>query len=187
MFSTPMPSLQEAVLGQNSTQKTLIQVLMVVLGIALMAASAQFKVPFYPVPVSLQTLGVFIIGASYGWRLAGITMLGYIALGAVGAPVFASATGLYGPTAGFIVGFFLAAVVIGFLAERGFDRNPVTAIIAMFVGSVFVFVPGLIVLNMYFPGKALEFGLYPFVYGELFKMAVAAGLLPALWALLKKN
>jgi hypothetical protein len=90
-----------------------------------------------------------------------------------------------GPTGGYIVGFVIAAYVVGWLTERGFDRNPLTATVAMMAGNIILYVPGLIWLDHHFPGKAFEFGLYPFILGDSFKLLLAASVLPAGWALLR--
>jgi biotin transport system substrate-specific component len=165
--------------------------MLVVLGSAVMAGLAQlsFRLPFTPVPVSGQTLGVMLIGASLGaWR-GGAAILLYLAEGAAGLPVFAEGHSgtlwlTNAPTTGFLWGFVVAAVVVGLLAQLGWDRSIGSALGAMLVGEVVLFAIGIGWLA-HFAGvsgqQALELGLYPFVLGELVKLGVAAGELPAAW------
>src|SRR6476661_1440905 len=102
-------------------------VILVALGTALLTLSAKVNLPLPYVPMTLQTLVVLMIGAAYGWRLGGATVMAYLAEGAMGLPVFAGPIGglapFVGPTAGYLVGFALAAVVTGALSERGWDRS----------------------------------------------------------------
>ena len=123
------------------------QVALVLLGTVLLAISAQIQVPFWPVPMTMQTFVVLMIGATYGWRLGGATMIAYIAEGAIGLPVFAQFSAgahvLVGPTAGYLVGFVVAALVTGYLSERGFGRNLATAAISFAAGTIIIFACGL--------------------------------------------
>ena len=180
-------------LGRRTTARSalLTDVMLVVLGSAVMAGLAQvsFRLPFTPVPVSGQTLGVMLIGASLGaWR-GGAAILLYLGEGAAGLPVFAEGNSGFvfltsAPTTGYLWGFVVAAVVIGLLAQLGWDRSVVSALGAMLVGEVVVFALGVGWLSHIanISGQAaLEGGLYPFVLGELLKLGVAAGVLPAAW------
>jgi biotin transport system substrate-specific component len=183
-------------LGRRTTmQSSLVTDLtLIVLGSAVMAGLAQLSIrlPFTPVPITGQTLGVLLVGASLGaWR-GGAAMLLYLGEGAAGLPVFAEgASGIHwltpaAPTGGYLWGFVVAAVVIGGLAQLGWDRNLGSAIGAMLVGEVIVFSIGVPWLANLFdmPAQtALEAGLYPFVVGEVLKIMIAAGLLPAAWRL----
>src|SRR5215207_8144011 len=115
-------------------------------GSALLAISAKIQVPIPPVPMTMQTLVVLIIGATYGWRLGGATVLLYLTEGMLGLPVFAntppvvpSPAYLLGPTGGYLVGYLAAAVVMGFLAERGWDRSLLRVIVMMSVGHLIIF------------------------------------------------
>lgn len=180
-------------LGRRTTARSALitDVMLVVLGSAVMAGLAQlsFRLPFTPVPVSGQTLGVMLIGASLGaWR-GGAAILLYLGEGAAGLPVFAEGNSgtvflTSAPTTGYLWGFVVAAVVIGLLAQLGWDRSVGSALGAMLVGEVVVFALGVgwlsHILNI--SGQAaLEGGLYPFVLGELLKLGIAAGVLPAAW------
>ena len=180
-------------LGRRTTARSALitDVTLVILGSAVMAGLAQlsFRLPFTPVPVSGQTLGVMLVGASLGaWRGAAAMLL-YLGEGAAGLPVFAEGhSGVVfltdAPTTGFLWGFVVAAAVVGLLAQLGWDRSVGSAIGAMLVGEVVVFALGISWIA-YFLGisgeEALGLALYPFVLGELLKLAIAAGVLPAAW------
>lgn len=180
-------------LGRRSTARSALitDVMLVVLGSAVMAGLAQvsFPLPFTPVPVSGQTLGVMLVGASLGaWR-GGAAMLLYLGEGAAGLPVFAGGQSgpqflTAAPTTGFLWGFVVAAVVIGLLAQLGWDRSLGSSIGAMLVGEVVLFTMGVTWIAHYlgYSGEeALAAALYPFVLGDVLKLLIAAGLLPAAW------
>jgi biotin transport system substrate-specific component len=115
------------------------------LGVVLLAISSKVQVPFWPVPMTLQTLVVLMIGATSGARLAGATLVSYLAAGAVGLPVFASGVGLaymVGPTGGYLAGFLVAAVVIGYLADKGYGRSILSALALFAIGEVAIFALG---------------------------------------------
>ena len=170
------------------------QALMVVLGIALLAASAKVQVflPGNPVPITMGTFGVLTIGAAYGARLGLITVLGYLALGALGASVFAGQeaglTYMMGGTGGYLVGYALAAAALGHFAQRGWDRSIVWMALAMLIGNVLIYVPGLVWLHQFADGWAqtLEWGITPFLIGDALKLTLAALLVPGLWKLFSR-
>jgi len=164
--------------------------IIIVLGSLLLTLSAKIQIPFYPVPLTLQTLVVLLIGATCGWRLGALTVIAYMAQGAAGLPVFAGTPEkgiglayMVGPTGGYLLGFVLAAAATGFLAERGFDRNPFTAFAAMIAGNALIYLPGLLWLGalLGWDKPILEWGFYPFLLGDLTKAALGAALLPLAW------
>jgi len=178
-------------LGASSRFRDTVLILGSSFAIGLLA-QAEIRLPWTPVPVTLQPLAVFLIGAALGSLRGSITMLVYLAEGALGLPFFAGGTAglarLLGPTGGYLVGFVPAAFVIGYLAEHGWDRTPLRAFAAMFLGSVVLFVCGLSRLAAFVPhGQLLNLGLTPFVVGDLLKMLAAAGLLPTVWKLLERG
>lgn len=190
-----MTALAHAVGRRSNVQSALLtDALLIVLGSAVMAGLAQlsFRLPFTPVPISGQTLGVLLVGTSLGaWRGAAAMLL-YLGEGAAGLPVFAEGHAgtvwlTDAPTTGFLWSFPVAAGVVGLLAQLGWDRNVGSAIGAMLVGEVVVFVLGVAWLA-HFLGipaeRARELGLYPFLVGELVKLTIAAAALPAAWRLL---
>ena len=160
-------------------------------GSVAMALSAQLAIPlpFSPVPVTGQTFAVLLIGALLGSRRGCLCLLAYLAEGAAGLPVFAAGTGgllhLTGPTGGYLAGFVVAALVTGFLAERGWDRRFWTTIAAMLLGNIAIYAYGLPWLAFFVgAGKALPLGLKPFIAGDIYKLLLAAVLLPSGWKLL---
>tara|TARA_R110000787_G_scaffold25757_6_gene72370 strand:+ start:104338 stop:104934 length:597 start_codon:yes stop_codon:yes gene_type:complete len=165
-------------------------VLITIVGSLLLTATAKVKVPFWPVEMTMQTFAVIVIGMTCGWRLGMATVGLYLAQGALGLPVFTGTPekgiGLVymaGPTGGYLLGFLLSAGLVGWLAERGFDRNIGLAAFTIFAGLVVLYVPGIIHLGNLFgwDKPVLEWGLYPFLAGEGFKMALAAAVLPLAW------
>jgi len=166
--------------------------LLAIAGSALMAVSAKIQVPMWPVPMTMQTFAVLVIGMAYGARLAGATLLLYLAEGAVGFPVFASGGGIAymaGPTGGYLVGFLIAAVMVGWLAERGWDRNVVLTFLANLGGTVIIFAVGVAWLSTIMEGveKAVAAGFQPFLVGAVVKIALAAAILPLVWKLLPRR
>ena len=167
---------------------------LVAAGSLLIAAAAQLKVflPFTPVPVTGQTFAVLLIAALYGSRRGAATAMTYIALGLMGLPVFSAAppgaAALVSPTAGYLAGFVAAAWVTGALSERGWDRKPWTAALAMGIGSGVIFACGLLWLGR-FTGWAsvLQTGLFPFIPGDLLKIGLATLVLPTGWKLVGRN
>lgn len=169
--------------------------LLVVAGTAIVAVAAQITVslPFTPVPLTGQTFAVVLVGASLG-AVRGLASLAlYLLVGIAGAPVYADQGHGWeiftGPTGGYIVGFVAAAAVTGYLAERRWDRTFSSAVAAMLTGNVIIYLVGLpwlaSVLNTGLE-RTLELGLYPFVPGDIFKLYLAAALLPGAWRTVKR-
>jgi biotin transport system substrate-specific component len=163
-----------------------------IFGSLILWASAKISVPFWPVPMTLQTGAVVLIGAAYGSRLGLATVVLYLMEGIAGLPVFSAGGGpayLLGPTGGFLVGFAPAAFIVGWLAERGFDRGPLSLFGAMVVGDAVIFLLGFVWLAWFATlssgamgvGAAAAFsgGVLKFVLGDLVKMALAAALVSA--------
>ena len=189
--ATTAPTLAGALWPSSAENRVWRAVLLAVLGSAFLALLAQIEIPFWPVPQTMQTFGVMVIGMTYGWRLAGSTIALYLVEGAVGLPVFAggaSAAALVGPTAGYLFGFVLGGMVMGWLAERGWDRHPVTAVAAMLIGDAIVFVLGWAWLAYVIgdAGKAVDLGVLPFLFGDACKIALVAVGLRLSWRLLKR-
>jgi biotin transport system substrate-specific component len=177
-------------LPRDRATRLAIQVLAVLAGSMLLALSARVTVPFWPVPMTMQVLAVFVIGAAYGRKLALATLLAYLAEGAIGLPVFAGGAGLAymaGPTGGYLVGFAVAAVIAGWAADRGFDRNPFKLFAAMLVGELVILALGAGWLVVLFGAdKAIAYGVGPFIVTDLVKVALAAAIVPAAWSLVER-
>ncbi|TDJ33202.1 MAG: biotin transporter BioY [Gammaproteobacteria bacterium] len=166
--------------------------LLILAGTALLAISARAQIPFWPVPMTMQTFVVLVIGMVYGARLGAATLVAYLLEGAVGLPVFATGGGLAyfaGPTAGYLFGFLLAALLVGSLAERGWDRNPRLTVLAMTLGTIVIFACGVLWLSVYVGsiGEAIKTGVAPFVPAALLKIALAAIVLPSAWRLIRER
>lgn len=185
--------------------------LLVVLGTAFLALSAKIQVPFWPVPMTLTTLAVMLLAAAYGSRLAVITVAAYIAEGLAGVPVFSGPVAgpgyLLGTTAGFIWGYLPAALIIGLAADRGWDRSPARLGIAMLIGDAVIFACGFVWLAFLVAvperlfsvlgveagahGAGVAFawanGVQPFLFGDAIKILLAACLIPAGWAVLRRK
>ncbi|MEZ5668244.1 MAG: biotin transporter BioY [Alphaproteobacteria bacterium] len=153
-------------------------VILAVVGSALLAISAHVKVPFYPVPMTLQTGVVLLIGLAYGWKLGVATVALYLVEGAVGLPVFTSGVGLAylaGPTGGYLAGFIVAAAITGWAAERA--PHWLALIAAVVVAEICIFMLGVGYLSTLIGfDAAVENGLVPFVYGDILKTAAAVAL-----------
>jgi biotin transport system substrate-specific component len=157
-----------------------------VIGTLALVASSKIEVPFEPVPMTLQTLAVMILGAAYGARLAGATVALYLLEGLIGLPVFAGASAgpavFMGPTGGYLIGFLPAATFIGFLAERGWVRSTLPLLAAMTMGHAIIFVFGFSWLATFVGAeKAWEFGVAPFYAATAVKTLLAWALVAAFW------
>jgi biotin transport system substrate-specific component len=173
----------------------LTDVLLVLAGVGLVAASAQVSIPlpFTPVPITGQTFAVVLVGAALGPVLGFASLFLYVAIGIAGAPIYADGDEgwetFLGPTGGYLIGFVVAAAVTGLLAERKWDRKFPSSLAAMLTGNVLIYVPGLIWLAAEIDTNledTLEAGLYPFVIGDLIKLYLAGALLPLAWRGVKK-
>jgi biotin transport system substrate-specific component len=165
-------------------------IVLVISGAVLTALAAQIQIPMFPVPMTLQTFAVLLVAATLGAGRASISLATYLAMGAAGLPVFASAKTLSGvlPTAGYLIGFVAAAAVIGALANRGWTKNPLKLALAFALGSVVIYalgVSGLMITLGLTLDQALAGGVYPFLIGDLVKAIAAAALVPLAWKLLK--
>jgi biotin transport system substrate-specific component len=161
-----------------------------VLGSLIVAVAAQINVPMLPVPITLQSLAVLAIGAASGSRLGAATLALYALEGAVGLPVFAEfKSGFMLASFGYVLGFIAAAYVVGYLAERGWDRSIPKMFAAMLLGAVVLYIPGLIWLSVWVGSfsNAIAWGLTPFIAGDLVKAAIAACGFPAVWSLLGRR
>jgi biotin transport system substrate-specific component len=148
-------------------------------------AQISIHLPFTPVPITGQTLGVLLAGAALGWRRAGAALLLYAVAGLAGVPWFADhSSGYVGASFGYVLGFLAAAVLCGYLAERGADRSVLRSVPAMVAAEVVIYAFGLtwLAIDLHLgASQALAEGLTPFLAGDAIKAAIAAGLLPAAW------
>ena len=189
--------LAEAFGANEGTALRIKQAVLVMLGIAALAIAAKMKFPSppSPVPVTMGTFAVLTIGAAYGPRLGLATILGYMAIGALGFDVFASSsaeknglTYMMGGTGGYLVGYVLATLALGFAARKGWDRNVLMMGLGLLIGNALIYVPGILWLaHLYTWEKPiLEWGLTPFLIGDAMKLALAALIVPGVWKLVGK-
>jgi len=161
-------------------------------GAALTGLAAQIAIPMpgTPVPLTLQTLAALLVGASLGWRRGFAALALYALVGTLGVPWFADgASGWRLASFGYILGFAVAAALVGWLAERGVDRKIIPTALAMVLGNVVIYacgVPVLMAATGLDLGTALSKGVLPFVLTDAIKIAAAAGILPAAWALVRR-
>lgn len=169
--------------------------LLALVGSAVMALSAKLSVPFYPVPVTMQSLAVLLIAAAFGSRLGAATMALYLVEGALGLPVFAGTPAhgiglayMVGPTGGYLVGYVAAAYAVGFFAERGADRSVPRLLGAMTLGHAILFATGFAWLaSLIGPEKAWVGGVLPFIIGTVVKTLLGALLVPSVWGLVSRR
>ncbi len=201
--------LTEAVWNAEGAALWTKRAVLVLAGILLLAISAKIKLPIppSPVPVNLQTFVVLAVGAAYGPRLGLTTILGYLLVGMIGFDVFTSSTAefsgwgyMQGSTGGYLVGFLVAALALGYAARKGWDRNVVLMAAAMVIGNLVIYTFGLAWLAYWISStgkldvatygslsaQTAAWGLFPFLIGDLMKVLLAAILLPTLWKLVGK-
>ena len=194
-IAVPARPLVDLALPQNGAARLGVQIVLAVLGTLLLTLSAKTKVVLGPVDMSLQTLAVLLIAASFGFRLGVATLLLYLTEGAMGFPVFQSSPEkgvgiayMLGTTGGYLAGFVVMAAIVGWAADRGFDRNPVKLFGVMLAANAIMLTMGFAWLaTLIGAEKAWAFGVVPFIVGDLIKVALAAALVPAVWSLLPKR
>jgi len=171
-------------------------IVLAIAGSLLIAVSAKINIPFYPVPMTMQTFAILSIGMCFGLRLGFATILLYLVEGALGLPVFAGTPGkgigityMVGPTGGYLLGYLFAAGAMGMLAERGWDKRFFLTLAAMLIGATLIYAPGLLWLGILFgwDKPILEWGLTPFLFGDACKLLLAAVLLPTLGRVLRRQ
>lgn len=168
--------------------------LLIVINALFIAALAQLRIPLQPVPITGQTLGVLLVGMALGSRRGALAVLTYLGMAAAGLPFFTGGQSglayMAGPTGGYLVGFVAAAFVVGWLAERGWDRTLGKTLAAMVIGNVVIYLFGVSWLATIVGGftganGSLALGLYPFLLGDALKALAAALLLPAAWMMVR--
>jgi biotin transport system substrate-specific component len=186
------PTLSRAIVSRTGL---LADALLVCAGTGLVAVAAQISIHlgFTPVPITAQTFAVVLVGASLGAVRGTASLLLYLLIGVAGAPVYAEHKHGWevfsGSTGGYIVGFVVAAALTGLLAERGWDRRVSTAVSVMLTGNVLIYLCGLPWLHHELGvswAKTLEYGLYPFVAGDVIKLYLAALALPGAWRVVER-
>ena len=191
--STP---LFPAVIASHSPEEVslkrrlLAYFVLAIIGSFLLIVSAKVQLPFYPVPMTMQTLVVLLIGMTYGPYLAAVTISLYIIQGVMGFPVFAGGGGIayiVGPTGGYIIGFLISATFLGLLANRGWGKTWKTSAISMIAGVFIIFLSGISWLSVYigFENAILK-GFIPFIYADCLKIIIASFVMPTAWSFVDK-
>ncbi len=183
-----------AVLPREGTARIVANVIAVVAGSLVLWAAAKIQVPFFPVPMTLTTLAIMLIGATYGWRLGLATVALYLLEGAFGLPVFSGTPErgiglayMMGPTGGYLVGYLAAIFIVGWFAERGADKSAIRLFGVMLVADAVILALGYIWLASLIGAEAAwTGGVAPFLLGDLLKVAIAALAVPAGNRLLKR-
>ena len=174
----------------ENINSNLLNIILVLFGTLLLALSSKVQVPFWPVPMTMQTFVIFLIGMTYGVRLSFATVTLYLLEGAAGLPVFASGGGLsylFGPTAGYLYGMLFASVAISYFANLGFSKTYFKAAFSLIIGSIIIFSFGILYLGSIIGyEKAIAAGLLPFIPSEIFKIALAVALIPTIQKIIKK-
>ena len=190
MLNRSNETLSARLMPAMADMQVLRGLLLALAGSAILATAAKLQVPFYPVPITMTTYVVLVMGAAFGPRLAAATFLVYYFEGFVlGLPVFAGPSAglayLASPTIGYLLAYMPAAVAVGMLAERGFDRRPASALSMMALGAAIILIVGASWLALMIgAGKAWSFGVLPFLLGDALKTALAAATLPLAWTIL---
>ncbi|RVB80579.1 MULTISPECIES: biotin transporter BioY [unclassified Mesorhizobium] len=192
---TTMRPLVSLALPEKGATRLMTQLLLAIVGTLVLTLSAKTRVLLGPVDISMQTLAVFLIAAAFGMRLGIATLLLYMAEGAMGFPVFQGTPEkgigiayMLGSTGGYLAGFVVMAAIVGWAADRGWDRHPVKLFNAILVAEIVMMAMGFAWLALLIgPEKSWQFGVVPFIVGDLIKVALAASLVPAVWSLLKRS
>lgn len=187
-------SLADSLISERPATRIASYVVLTLAGTLLLTLSAKARVVFGPVDMSLQTLAVFLIAAAFGRRLALATLILYLVEGAAGLPVFQSTPEkgiglayMMGPTGGYLIGFVAAAAVVGWAADRGFDRSVLRFGAAVLVGEALILGLGFAWLSgLIGAAKAWQFGVVPFIVPDLVKVALAALVAPAAWGIVER-
>lgn len=187
-MSIALPTPRSTFIDLFVTRSLAADAVLITAGAALTALSAQIAIPLWPVPVTGQTFAALLVGSVLGGGRGALSMLLYAAVGVLGMPVFSGGAhgigAVLGTTGGYILGLVLGAAVAGTLARRGWDRRLGGAVLVYAIGLVCIFAPGLIWLSATTGAglaQTLEWGLYPFVIGEVLKVALAAAVIRTAW------
>ncbi len=199
MSDTTITPARSVLIDRLGTRSIAANITLVAAGAALTAGAAQIAIPMWPVPITGQTFAVLLVGTTLGALRGALSMVLYIAVGALGLPVFTDGSAgwqvIAGPTGGYLVGFVLAAILTGWLAQRTWDRKVLGAAVSFLAGTVVIYAVGLPWLSVAlgqlgYPNDVsatLQAGLLPFVPGDILKAVVAGAMLPLTWKLVNRT
>jgi len=177
---------------ETKEKETLKNILLVLGGVAFLSLMSQviIPLPFTPVPISLGTFGVTLMALLYGRKLGTATILSYVAAGSLGAPIFAGfkSGSLFSPTGGYILGYIVATIILGYLSDKGVTKSYVKTFFSLLLSSAIILTLGSMVLSLFVPGKnAFMVGVLPFLPGDAIKSTTITLLLPTLWKVIGKD
>ena len=186
MYEVEHKTIYEILFKQRNV---FLDVFMILFSVAFMAVMANIRIPLWPVPITMQTFGVFLIAFFFGSRKGFLAILAYILAGLVGFGVFTGYKSGYGalmgPTGGYIVGFMFMVLIVGWMIEKGYGRTRRSVLLCMLIGEIALYVFGLSGLWLYLGNvslvKVLMLGFVPFIIGDVLKILGAVALFPYLW------
>jgi len=172
-----------------NSRNVFLDIFMVILSVAFLGLMANIRVPLWPVPITMQTFGVFAIAFFFGSKKGLLSILAYVLAGIVGLGVFAGYSSgmavMVGPTGGYIFGFLVAAFFVGYMIEKGYGRDKKSVLLCMVIGNLIIYLFGVIGLRLYFAEftwwKIMIVGVVPFLIGDTIKILGAVALFPYLW------
>ena len=174
--------------GTGSGEQEIVKnIFLIVSGTVFIALMANIKIvlPFTPVPITGGTFAIMLVGLTYGKKLAPATLLAYIIAGSAGLPVFAGFKGgltVFSPSGGYIIGYFFAALICGYFADRGWTESYLKTVIVLLLANIVLYTFGLFQLSFFIGDKNVFMaGLYPFIPGDIIKMALVTLILPTIW------
>ena len=186
MFETENKTLYEVLFKQRND---FLDMFMILCSVAFLGLMANIRIPLWPVPITMQTFGVFLIAFFFGYKKGFLAILAYILAGLLGIGVFAGYKSGFavflGPTAGYIIGLLFMVLVVGLMIEKGYGRSKTSVLFCMLVGEVILYIFGLTGLWLYLGNvsfiKVLMLGFVPFIIGDILKIMGAVALFPYLW------
>ena len=175
---------------ETKEKELLKNILLVLSGVIFLSVMSQVVIPlpFTPVPISLGTFGVTLMALLYGRKLGTATILSYVIAGSLGAPIFAGfkAGSIFSPTGGYILGYIVSAIILGYLSDKGVTNSYLKTILSLMLSSTIILTLGAFVLSLFMPGKnAFMIGVLPFLPGDAIKSTAVTLLLPSLWKFIK--
>ena len=184
--------LSNSIKIKTKEKEFLKSIFLILSGVIFLSIMSQLIIPLYftPVPISLGSFGVMLIALLYGRKLGTATVLSYVAAGSLGAPIFAGfkAGSLFSPTGGYILGYIVATIILGYLADRGVTKSYVKTILSLMLSSAIILTLGSLVLSLFVPGKnAFMIGVLPFLPGDALKSTTTTLLLPTLWKFIPRD
>ena len=177
----------ESIFWRIPAPHLLRNICLVFVGSLFLTIASKISIPLQPVPITLQTMAIFFIGMTYGWKLGSATLMIYLGQALLGIPVLAeNAAGpavLFGTTGGYIAGWLFAIIISGFLVQHGWGKHWLTVLLAQLIGSQPIYLLGLAVLHLFVGNwqQTIHLGLTPFILTDAIKMVILAFIIPAFW------